>query len=81
MATPNRLQPPPPPPTPALDAFIRDLAALAKKHRVTTLVIAGVDPPTQQSRLYGDPNSIAVLRGIVAEKMGLFDGGETGWEA
>lgn len=54
---------------------------LAKKHRVTTLVIAGVDPPTQQHKLYGDANSIAVLRGVVAEKMGLFDGGETGWEA
>lgn len=80
MAT-NRLQPPSPVATPALDAFIRDLAVLAKKHRVTTLVIAGVDPPTQQHKLYGDANSIAVLRGVVAEKMGLFDGGETGWEA
>ena len=68
-------------PTPALDAFIRDLTALAKKHRVTTLVIAGVDPPTQQHKLYGDPNSIATLRGIVAEKMGVFDGGETEWPA
>lgn len=67
--------------TPALDAFIRDLTVLAKKHRVATLVIAGVDPQTQTHRLYGDPNSIAVLRGIVAEKMGLFDGGETSWEA
>ena len=77
----NRLQPPPQAATPTLDAFIRDLTVLAKKYRVTTLVIAGVDPPTQQHRLYGDANSIAALRSIVADKMGLFDGGETSWEA
>lgn len=80
MPTPNRLQPAPVP-TPALDAFIRDLTALAQKHRVNTLVIAGVDPQTQLHKLYGSPDAIAALRGIVAEKMGLFDGGETSWEA
>ena len=72
---------PSPVPTPALDAFIRDLTVLAKKHRVTTLVIAGVDPQTQQHRLYGDPNSIAVLRGIVAAKMELSEGNEVEWQA
>lgn len=79
MAT-NR-QPPPPVQTPALDNFIKALAALAKQHRVATIVIAAVDPQTQAHKLYGDPDSIAALRGIVAEKMGLFDGGETSWEA
>lgn len=80
MVMPNRLQPAPVS-TPALDAFIKDLAALAQRHRVNTIVIAAVDPPTQTHRLYGSPDSIAALRGIVAEKMGLFDGGETSWEA
>lgn len=81
MAGPNRLQPPPPVPTPALDAFINALMALAQRHRVTTLVIAGVDPSNGQQKLYGSNDAIVALRGLVAEKMGLFDGGETSWEA
>lgn len=72
-------QPPPTSPTPALDAFIRDLMAVAVRHKVNGLVIAAVDPQTRQQRLYGSPEAMASLRGLIASKFDLQDFAETGW--
>lgn len=81
MPTDPRLQPPPPVPTPVLDAFIRDLMAVAVRHKVNTLVIAAVDPQTGRQKLYGAPDAMAALRGLIATKFDLQDVAETEWTA
>jgi hypothetical protein len=70
----------PPVPTPRLDQLVVEIGKLAVKFGVPALVIAGVDPSTRRAKVYGAPEVIQGLRGIVAEKFGLFDGGETGWD-
>jgi hypothetical protein len=75
----DRTAPLPPVPTPRLDQLVQAIGPLAAKLGVVGLVIVGVDPTTHRAKVYGAPEAIQALRGLVAEKFGLFDGGETGW--
>jgi hypothetical protein len=79
MAGIDRTAPPPPLPTPHLDQLVQEIGKLAVKFGVPGIVIVGLDPRTLNAKVYGDPKAIQALRGIVAEKFGLFDGGETSW--
>lgn len=79
-STPDRTAPPPPVLTPRLDQLVQEISKIAMRYGTPGLVIAGVDPTTRQARVYGSPEAIAALRGVVAEKFQLFDGGETSWD-
>lgn len=68
------------PNTPRLDQLVQEIGKIAQRFGVPGLVIAGLDPTTKETRVYGSPEAIAATRGAVAEKYGLYDGGETSWE-
>lgn len=74
-------QPSPQVPAPYLDKFVAELRALAQKYRINVLAVAGVDPSTNAQRVYVAKEHIPVLADVVAERFGLFNGGETEWTA
>jgi len=82
IKNPDRLAPPPPVSAPMLDALVQQIGALAQKMGVVEIIIVGRDPRTKGVKLYGDPklNSDPDIRTVVADKLGLFDSGETSWE-
>lgn len=71
----------PPPPAPYLDQFVAELRALAQKYRISVLAVAGVDPSTNAQRVYVAREHIPILQEVIAERFGLFNGGETEWTA
>jgi len=76
MANPNT------PNIPTLQAFISQVAPLAAKLGVTTIMIAAKDPVTGEIGIIGSVEAMGVLRDAVeakfVEKLGMV--GETAWE-
>lgn len=67
--------------TPNLDAFVQQISQIAKQHGITTLIVIGRDPVTNEVKLFGGTaakNAETDLRALVAEKFGLGEG-ETAW--
>ena len=58
-------------PTPALDAFVEALKPIAMRYGITMISIAGQDPQTGFTHVYGSPEAVAKLRDAVAVKFGL----------
>lgn len=76
----DRTAPPPPPNVPTLDLLVKQIGPIAKQLHVLSLVIVARDPETGEAQLYGGPEARDDLRVLVAERFGLYDGGETSWE-
>ena len=64
MATPS---------TPVLDQLVQAIGKVAMAHGVPGLVIIGLDPKTNQSRVYGSPQALQMFRRLVAEKFNLLE--------
>jgi len=75
----DRTAPVPPANTPTLDALVQQIMPIAMKLGIPMLVIVGVDPQTNEMKLFGSQEARTALRTLVAEKFGLFDGGEAAW--
>jgi len=58
-------------PTPALDAFVEALKPVAMRFGITMIAIAGADPQTGFTHVYGSPEAVNKLREAVAVKFGL----------
>jgi len=67
------------PHSPQFDAFIKQVALLAQQAGVGTLVIAAVDPGTQEADVIASAGAMEALRTIVGIKFGLGDGSDTEW--
>lgn len=70
-----------PPNTPTLDVLIQQLAPLAQRLGVATLLIAAKDPRTGEIGIFGSTEAMGELRETVeakfVEKLGMV--GETAW--
>lgn len=67
--------------TPNLDAYVQQIGPVAKQYGITTLIVIGRDPITNEVRLYGETaasTAPADIRALVAEKFSLGEG-ETAW--
>lgn len=67
--------------TPTLDLLVQAIGPIAQKLGISQLVVVGVDPRTGHKRVYGAPETLMAVRDVVAEKFGLADVGETGWDS
>jgi hypothetical protein len=64
---------------PTVDAYIAHCSVLAQKMGITTVVIVAQDPGTKGIRVAATKGAMDAVRGPVADKFGLSDGGETEW--
>ena len=63
-----------------LDRFMASVTASAQQLGITCVAIAAKDPATGEIRFVASKTAPSELRGTVADKWGLMDGAETGWD-
>lgn len=65
---------------PALAQFFTACSNAAAKLGIKTVVIGARDPASGETRVVTTPDGVNDLRQAVADKFGLSDMGETGWD-
>lgn len=68
-----------PVPAPTVDVYIAQCSALAQKMGIAVVVIVAKDPATEAVRIAATKGAMDAVRGPVADKFGLIDGGDTAW--